>query len=86
MEVQLVYNTNIEDNRYFVRCLSVSKCVSSEKFIVDTGAIYTCCHYRAIDKNLKEEQLSGCELKCLCGMVNGIAVKFYKYILGTSLD
>ncbi len=76
-----MYNTNIEDNRYFVRCLSVSKCVSSEKFIVDTGAIYTCCHYRAIDKNLKEEQLSGCELKCLCGMVNGIAVKFYKYKL-----
>lgn len=76
-----MYNTNIEDNRYFVRCLSVSKCVSSERFIVDTGAVYTCCHYRAIDKNLKEEQLSGCELKCLCGMVNGIAVKFYKYKL-----
>ena len=76
-----MYSTNIEDNRYIVRCLSVSGYVASERFIVDTGAKYTCCHYRAVNRTLKEEQFCKCEYKNLCGIVNGVAVKFYKYDL-----
>lgn len=81
MEGQSVYSTSIEDNRYMVRCLSVSGYVASERFIVDTGAKYTCCHYRAINRRLREEHLCDCAFKNLGGIINGVAVKFYRYHL-----
>ena len=76
-----MYSTSLKDKRYLVRCICVSDSISSEKFIVDTGAVYTCCHYKTINKNLNEEQMGKCEFKNLCGMVNGVAVKYYKYHL-----
>lgn len=76
-----MYSTNIEDNRYTVRCLSISQYIASERFIVDTGAKYTCCHYRVINRMLREEQFFDYEFKNLCGIVNGLAVRFYKYHL-----
>ena len=76
-----MYSTSIKDKRYLVRCLSISDCITSEKFIVDTGAVYTCCHYKTIDQRISEEQLNECEFKNLSGMVNGVAVKYYKYHL-----
>ena len=48
---------------------------------MDTGAKYTCCYYRAVNQTLKEEQFYKCEYKNLCGIVNGVAVRFYKHHL-----
>lgn len=76
-----MYSTSIEDNRYMVRYLSVSEHIASESFIVDTGAKYTCCHYRAVNRGLKKEQFCDCEYKDLSGIVNGAAVRFYRYHL-----
>ena len=59
MEVQWVYSTNanVKDSRYAVRCLSVSDYITSERYVVDTGAVYTCCNYKVVNETLQEEQL-----------------------------
>ena len=31
-------NANVKDSRYAVRCLSVSDYITSERYVVDTGA------------------------------------------------
>lgn len=76
-----MYSTNIKDNRYLVRCLIVSDYISSEKFIVDTGAAYTCCHYKAVNDKLSEASFVNSKFKSLCGIVDGVSVRFYKYHL-----
>lgn len=58
-----MYSTNIKDNCYLVRCLIVSNYVSSEEFIVNTGAAYTCCHYKAVNDKLSEVFLQIVNLK-----------------------
>ncbi len=74
-----MYSTNIKDERYSVKCLIVDKFIKPYKFIVDTGAKFTCCHYEMINIALTEHQMSGCEEKYIGGFVKGDAVKFYKY-------
>lgn len=78
-----MYSTksNENDGRYAVRCLMVSHYVTTERFIVDTGAAYTCCGYTIVNKGLKEAQFVNCESKNLCGIVNGVAIKYYKFRL-----
>ena len=79
MEVQLVYSTSIKDNRYFVRCLTVTKEVSANNYIVDTGAKITCCNYSFLDESILEKDVVFCEAKIIGGLVKGNAVKFYRY-------
>lgn len=62
-------------------CLAVSGNVAIEKFIVDTGAKYTCCNYCTIDGALREDQIFDGEIKYIGGLVKGEIVKFYKYPL-----
>ena len=78
-----MYNTNanVKDSRYAVRCLSVSDYITSERYVVDTGAVYTCCNYKVVNETLQEKQFENCVFKYFCGIVNGTAIKFYKYQL-----
>ena len=76
-----MYSTSMINERYFVECLAVTDEVVIEKFIVDTGAKYTCCQYRVINKFLKEEYFRGKEIKYMGGLIRGEIVRFYKYSL-----
>ena len=73
-----MYSTSIKDNKYQIQCIVVFNKVRSAKFIVDTGAVFTCCTYKALGKELKERQLFDCETKLLGGFIKGVPVKFYK--------
>lgn len=76
-----MYSTNIKDDRYTVDCVAVSNKISMEKFVVDTGAKFTCCSYKAINGRLKEGEFNGCEQKLIGGFVEGEYLKFYKLAL-----
>lgn len=79
-----MFSTNIKDDRCIVACLLVSKgkYVTDEKFVVDTGAKYTCCRYTVVDKTLEEKKLrDSSDFRLIGGMVEGEYLKFYKYHL-----
>lgn len=71
-----MYSTNIEDERYPVRCICVSKYVASERFLVDMGAKYTCCNYWVIDDTLTEEQIVNHSVQYIGGLVRGRLLYF----------
>lgn len=84
MEVQSVYSTSIKNDRSIIACLLVSrgKYVTDEKFVIDTGAKYTCCRYTVVDKTLEEKKLRNfSDFRLIGGMVEGEYLKFYKYHL-----
>lgn len=76
-----MYSTNIEDNRYYANCIAVADEIAVEKFIVDTGAKFSCCHYGVIDETLTEGSFKSKDAICIGGFVKGDAVRFYKYQL-----
>ena len=77
-----MYSTNIKDNRFSILCLAVlEKKFALNAFIVDTGAMITCCKYKFIDKNLQEEDVADSETEIIGGLVRDSAVKFYRYSL-----
>ena len=76
-----VYSTNLKDNRYLVRCLTVAENTYVNEFVVDTGAKYTCCNCSFVDRAMNENMLSNCDVKLIGGLVRGEFVKFYKYKL-----
>lgn len=78
-----MYSTNMKNNRYLAECLLVSrtKYVTFERFVIDTGAKFTCCNYKIVDKALEEKQLSNCEKKLIDGFVKGEYLKFDKFYL-----
>lgn len=71
----------MRDDRYLIDCVIVSDKIAIEKFVVDTGAKFTCCNYCVIDGTLEESQFSGSEVKYIGGFVRGEIVKFYRYPL-----
>lgn len=73
-----MYSTNLKNNKYLVICFAVLKRVQIVDFIIDTGAIFTCCNYTSLDKSLIEEDFVGSDTKLLGGFVKGSPVKFYK--------
>lgn len=73
-----MYSTSIKNNRYFIQCITVFDRIRAVKFIVDTGARFTCCTYKALDKYIQESGMYDCERKLLGGFVKGMPVKFYK--------
>ena len=84
MAVQSVYCTSIKNDRSIIACLLVSrgKYVTDEKFVIDTGAKYTCCRYTVVDKTLEEKKLRNfSDFRLIGGMVEGEYLKFYKYHL-----
>lgn len=56
----------------------VNRDVNMAKFIVDTGAMFTCCNYKIFDIHLEESELADNEIKALGGFVRSIPVTFYK--------
>ena len=72
-----MYSTNIRGNRCLIDCVIALTEVSLEKFVVDTGAMFTCCSYNIVDGRLKEKELEGSEVKLIGGFVEGEYLKFY---------
>lgn len=75
----------LKGNRFGVECRLVigtiydKPKVKTVKFVVDTGALYTCCYYRALDNSLRESSFENKEYVDLGGFVDGSFVRFYKY-------
>ena len=76
-----MYSTSIRNNRYLVQCITVFVKIRTVKFIVDTGARFTCCNYTSLELDIHENDLIDCEIKFLGGFVKGLPVKFYKCTL-----
>ncbi|MDE7266794.1 MAG: retropepsin-like domain-containing protein [Lachnospiraceae bacterium] len=76
-----MYSTKLVKQRYEIECISLARVIKIQRFIVDTGAMYSCCHYSMIDEKLQESELFNLNTKLIGGFVNGLAVKFYEYPL-----
>ena len=61
-----------------MECITLLKRVRVIQFVVDTGAKFTCCNYKELNKSLQEEEFSECDVKALGGFIEGDAVKFYR--------
>ena len=61
-----------------VKCITLLEQMQIVKFIVDTGAKFTCCNYTTVGFDICEENFTGNETKFLGGFVKGEPVKFYK--------
>ena len=73
-----MYSTNLKDSKYSVICFAIFGRVQIIDFIVDTGAMFTCCHYMSFDQDSREEDFKGNEIKLLGGFVKSCPVRFYK--------
>lgn len=76
-----MYNTNIKHDKCRVECIVVTDNIAVENFVVDTGAMYTCCNYWFVNDRLDEDSQKDNEIICIGGMVEGDKVRFYKYRL-----
>ena len=76
-----MYSTSIKQNRCRVECIIVAEDIAVENFVVDTGAMYTCCNYLLVNDKLDETSLKDCETSCIGGLIEGDKVRFYKYAL-----
>ena len=72
-----MYSTNMRDDRYLIDCVIVSDKIAIEKFVVDTGAKFTCCNYCVIDSTLEESKLFGNEIRYISGFVNTPFLRLY---------
>ena len=73
-----MYSTKLKDERFSVECITLVEKVRVIQFVVDTGAKFTCCNYKELDKNIHEEEFAGCEIKTIGGFIEGSVVKFYR--------
>ncbi|MCM1182629.1 MAG: retropepsin-like domain-containing protein [Roseburia sp.] len=73
-----MYSTNLKDSKYPIICLAVMDRVCIVDFIVDTGAMYTCCNHISLKSDIRESDFSDSEIKFIGGFVKGLPVKFYK--------
>lgn len=81
MEVLSVYSTKLNNNRFIIPCIVVSSVIRRTSFVVDTGAMFTCCHYANINSSLKQKDVCHSEKRILSGFVKGSSIIFYKYKL-----
>ena len=68
-----MFTIDYEDGRYAVNCIVYSDRPRIRRFVIDTGARYTCCSYDYIDPNLKEEDFRKSESKFLGGFVADVS-------------
>lgn len=59
----MVYSTKLVKQRYEVECISLTRVLKIQRFIVDTGAMYFCCHYSMIDEKIQEQELLALKTK-----------------------
>lgn len=76
-----MYGTKLKDDKYLVVCFAVGRQVKVINFIVDTGAMFTCCNYKFFDTNMAEKDLRENEIELLSEFVKGAPLKFYKLSL-----
>lgn len=75
-----MYSTNIKNNRFYMKCISVVDNVNVIECIVDTGAFYTAFTANMF-QNLPDKKHmidEGYEVKYLGGFVKSNKIKFYK--------
>lgn len=81
----ILQNIKLIDNRFYIDCDFVlgtrfdKPHIETINFIVDTGARYTCCYYRDLDRRLDEKLFEKQEHIDLGGFVEGLSVRFYRY-------
>lgn len=63
-----MYSTKLKINKYTIVCVAMCKQVQIVDFIVDTGAMFTCCNYTSFDKHLNEEDFKDNEIKLMGGI------------------
>lgn len=73
-----MYNTRLKNNRYMMNCITMLNNPQVVEFVVDTGAIFTCCHYQEIDDSLKEDDFKDAPAKLIGGIVAGSAIRLYE--------
>lgn len=73
-----MYSTKLKDERFSAECIVLLRKVRVIQFVVDTGAMFTCCNYKELDKNMLEKDFTGCEVKTVGGFIEGVGVKFYR--------
>ena len=74
-----MFSTRLKSDRFYIPCIVMTDVPIIHSFIVDTGAKYTCCSYKNINRDLREEDFKDCEYRLLGGLVTGSEIKFYKY-------
>lgn len=75
-----MYSTNIDNNRYFMKCITVVDNIDIIECIVDTGALYTAFTANMFSNPPEEDALikNKNEIKYLGGFVEGDKIKFYR--------
>lgn len=73
-----MFTVDYEGERYSVNCIVNRRRPRVRRFVIDTGAKFTCCSYDYIDPELKEEDFADTESKLLGGFVADVGMKFYK--------
>lgn len=72
----------VSDKRKYIKCvLRVENNVNIPEFIVDTGAIYTCCNYNEVIGLINLQELQNCPVKRLAGIDKSAGIKFHKITL-----
>lgn len=73
-----MYEVGLSDkSHYTVQCISYYKNPVVVSYVVDTGAVYTCCRYDFLDLSLRQEDFDDGEAIVLGGFVNNEYMKFY---------
>lgn len=73
-----VYCTKLNHrNQYIVDCMLLTDAVQIVRFLVDTGAAYTCCSADSL--NLFEEDFQKSPFRIMGGIIPNAGMKFYPY-------
>lgn len=73
-----MFSIDLSDDRFFANCMVNHNMPRIRRFVVDTGAKYTCCSYYYVNPLLNESDFAQEETKFLGGFVANVGMKFYK--------
>ena len=69
-----MYSLKNSDDRFVANCIVMYNRPRVRRFVVDTGAKYTCCSYDYINPSLKEGDFQECRTKMLGGFVANVGM------------
>lgn len=73
-----------KDYRKYIKCvLRKGNCMAIPDFIVDTGAIYTCCNYNEVIGLISLDELLACPVKRLAGIDKSAGIEFHRVELNS---
>ena len=73
-----MYSLKETDSRYTANCVIYYQRPRVRRFVVDTGAKYTCCSFDYINPELKEDDFQNAKCIYLGGFVADVGMKFYE--------